>query len=166
MQLKETATASTLHIMQNEATVQTTSIIPVWLSSDIQPALDSQSDTTFVLSEVADALEVNKEQVKLKLSTMTSRTAIIQSQQVKNLQVRGFYSSKRISLPPAYTHDFIPTNRSHIPTDETAKAWSHLKHLWEDVAPLQDCEVGLLIGYNCSQALLPREIVSGQENQP
>ncbi|KAL6457443.1 hypothetical protein MHYP_G00344060 [Metynnis hypsauchen] len=128
--------------------------------------LDTQSDTTFVLREVADALEADKEQVKLKLSTMTSRTTVVSSQRMKDLQVRGFYSSKKIFLPPAYTRDFIPVNRAHIPTGETAKAWPHLEHLQEDVAPLQDCEVGLLIGYNCSQALLPREVVSGKENEP
>ncbi|KAI3352912.1 hypothetical protein L3Q82_019485 [Scortum barcoo] len=128
--------------------------------------LDSQSDTTFVLSEIAESLEVSKEPIKLKLSTMTSRTTLVSSQRIDNLQVRGFYTDKKISLPPVYTRDFIPTNRSHIPTNETAKAWSHLEHLQGEMAPLQDCEVGLLIGYNCSQALLPREVVSGKENEP
>ncbi|KAK5859400.1 hypothetical protein PBY51_020957 [Eleginops maclovinus] len=97
---------------------------------------------------------------------MTSRTTLVSSQRVNNLQVRGFYSNKKIYLPPTYTRDFIPANRTHIPTAKTAKAWSHLEHLQDDVAPLQDCEVGLLIGYNCSQALLPREVVSGKENEP
>ena len=32
--------------------------------------------------------------------------------------------------------------------------------------PPLDCEVGLLIGYNCLQALLPREILSGEESHP
>ena len=153
--------------------MQTAAIVPVWLSSATQRTeevlvyalLDSQSDTTFVLSEVADALDVEKGQVKLKLSTMTS-TTVIQSQRVKNLQVRGFHLGKRITLPPSYTRDFIPANRTHIPTKETAKAWSHLEHLREHIAPLQSCEVGILIGYNCSQALLPREVVAGQANQP
>ncbi|XP_060775250.1 uncharacterized protein LOC132885032 [Neoarius graeffei] len=49
---------------------------------------------------------------------------------------------------------------------ETAEAWPHLEQLQEHIVPLQSCEVGLLIGYNCSQALLPREVVSGQANQP
>ncbi|XP_023806186.1 uncharacterized protein LOC111946692 [Oryzias latipes] len=31
---------------------------------------------------------------------------------------------------------------------------------------MQNCKVGLLIGYNCSQALLPREVVFGKENEP
>ena len=97
---------------------------------------------------------------------MTSRTSLVSCQRVNNLQVRDFYSNKNIYLPPTYTRDFIPANRTHIPTAKTAKAWSHLEHLQDDVAPLQDCEVGLLIGYNCSQALLPREVVSGKENEP
>ncbi|KAK3545764.1 hypothetical protein QTP70_011831, partial [Hemibagrus guttatus] len=174
-QHKETTTAFTSNrVILNEANAQTAAIIPVWISSITQPAqevlvyalLDSQSDTTFILSEVAEALEASKEQVKLKLSTMTSRTTVVSSQRVKNLQVRGFYSGKRISLPPVYTQEFIPANRTHIPTNETAKIWSHLEHLQDEIAPLQDCEVGLLIGYNCSQALLPKEVVSSQEHQP
>ncbi|KAK0147266.1 hypothetical protein N1851_013318 [Merluccius polli] len=168
------AVATSNRVILDEAYKATSAIIPVWISSAAQPAqevltyalLDSQSDTTFVLSEVADALEADKEQVKLKLSTMTSRTTLVSSQRINNLQVRGVYSNKRIYLPPTYTRDFIPANRTHIPTAKTAKAWSHLEHLQDDVAPLQDCEVGLLIGYNCSQALLPREVVSGKEHEP
>ena len=174
-QQKETSTnVTSLRVVLQEANSQTAAIIPVWLSSTSQPTqevlvyalLDSQSDTTFVLSEVADALEVDKEQVKLKLSTMTARTTVVSSQRVNNLQVRGFYSGEKIPLPPVYTREFIPANRTHIPTGETAKAWSHLEHLQDVIPPLQDCEVGLLIGYNCSQALLPREVVSGEQTQP
>ena len=168
------AVATSNRVILEENNKQTSAIIPVWLSSAAQPSqevltyalLDSQSDTTFVLSEVANALEADKEQVKLKLSTMTSRTTLVSSQRVNNLQVCGFYSNKKIHLPPTYTRDFIPANRTHIPTAKTAKAWPHLEHLQDDVAPLQDCEVGLLIGYNCSQALLPQEVVSGEENEP
>ncbi|XP_061759712.1 uncharacterized protein LOC133554697 [Nerophis ophidion] len=171
---ERTKEATSCTVILQKDNIQTAAIIPVWLSSTTQPTqevlvyalLDSQSDTTFVLSEVADALEVDKEQVKLKLSTMTSRITVVSSQKVTNLQVRGFYSGEKIALPPVYTREFIPANRTHIPTSETAKAWSHLKHLQDEIPPPQDCGVGLLIGYNCSQALLPREVVSGKEKQP
>ena len=161
-------------VIVHEETMQTAAIIPVWLSSTTQPAreilvyalLDSQSDTTFVLNNVAERLEADKEQVKLKLSTMTARSTVISSQKLSNLRVRGFYSSKGIPLPPVYTRGFIPANRTHIPTGGTARAWPHLEHLQDKIPPLQDCEVGLLIGYNCSQALVPREVVSGNDNQP
>uniref|UniRef100_A0AAV2LV22 Uncharacterized protein n=1 Tax=Knipowitschia caucasica TaxID=637954 RepID=A0AAV2LV22_KNICA len=57
-------------------------------------------------------------------------------------------------------------NKAHIPTDETAKAWPIWKNLQTEITPLQDCEVERLVGYNCSQALLPREVVSGKEDEP
>ncbi len=169
-----TTVVTSNRVIIDKANKQTASIISVWISSITQPAqevlvyalLDSQSDTTFILNEVAESLDGSKEQVKLKLSTMTSMTTEVSSQKVKYLQVRGFYSGKIISLPPVYTREFIPANRTHIPTNETAKVWSHLNHLQDKIPPLQDCEVGLLIGYNCPQTLLPREVVSGQDHQP
>lgn len=173
VQEQVTAMATTNRVASQENNTQTAAIIPVWLSSStkhkevlVYALLDSQSDTTFVLSEVAKLLETNQEPVKLELSTMSSQTTVVQSDRLQNLQVRGLYSSKIITLPPTYTREFIPANKAHIPTNETAKAWPHLEHLQSEIAPLQDCEVGLLIGYNCSQALLPREIVSGKEGEP
>lgn len=168
-----TAMVTTNRVASQENNTQTAAIIPVWLSSSTKPKevlvyalLDSQSDTTFVLSEVAKLLETNQESVKLELSTMSSQTTVVQSNRLQDLQVRGLNSSKGISLSPTYTREFIPANKAHIPTNETAKAWPHLEHLQSEITPLQDCEVGLLIGYNCSQALLPREILSGKEGEP
>ena len=147
-------TAATSHrALVGEAGTHTSAILPVWLSSTtcseeevlVYALLDSQSDSTFILSGLAETLKTNKDKVKLKLTTMTATTTV-NSQRVNNLQVRGFYSRKKISLPPAYTREFIPANRTHIPTDKIAKAWSHLEHLQEKIAPLQECEVGLLIG--------------------
>lgn len=47
----------------------------------------------------------------------------IKNLQIKltGLQVRGFYSSKKIPLPVTYTREFIPVNLSHIPTPKTAR---------------------------------------------
>lgn len=71
---------------------------------------------------------------------MSSQTTVVQSHRLQDLKVHGFNSSKRITLPPTYTREFIPANKAHIPTNETAKAWPHLEHLQSDIAPLQDCE--------------------------
>lgn len=85
---------------------------------------------------------------------------------MNSLQVRGIKSDTKIKLPTTYTRDYIPSNRSHIPTSKTAESWPHLRHLADEMSPELDCEVGLLIGYNCPQALLPRDIISGDEDQP
>lgn len=42
----------------------------------------------------------------------------------------------------------------------------HLKRLADKIPPFLDCEVGLLIDYNCQQALLPREVISSDEIHP
>lgn len=97
---------------------------------------------------------------------MSARSTIIPCQKLTNLQVRGYSQDKRISLPPVFTREFIPVDRLHIPTSETALKWPHLEQLSDKIPPLLDCEVGLLIGYNCHQALLPREILSGEEDHP
>ncbi|XP_040928808.1 uncharacterized protein LOC114866078 isoform X1 [Betta splendens] len=109
---------------------------------------------------------MNTEQVRLKLSTMSSKGTIVVCKRLNGLQIRGLDSSKKVTVPTAYTREFIPANRTHIPTPETAQAWPHLEHIAAHMAPQKDCAIGLLIGYNCPQALLPREVVCGEENQP
>lgn len=161
-------------VVQEGNSNQTSAIIPVYVSTPsdsskevlVYALLDSQSDSSFILEEVAEVLDTETEQVKLKLSTMSSKKTIVPCKRLKGLQIRGLFSSKKITVPTAYTRDFIPANRSHIPTPETAKAWPHLEHLAEHIAPQMECEIGLLIGYNCPQALMPREVVCGEENQP
>jgi len=145
-------------VIQNVKDTCTSTIIPVWLSVTSVPdrevlvyaLLDTQSDMTFILEETATTLYTKKEPVQLKLSTMASRNTVVSFQK---LQVRGFYSDKIIPLPETYSREFIPANRENIPTPETAKAWPHLEHIADEIAPQQSCDVGLLIGYNCPQAL-------------
>ncbi|XP_073667523.1 uncharacterized protein [Paramisgurnus dabryanus] len=175
MQMKETTSEATSNrVIQDVINTHTSTIVPVWVSTTNEPnhevlvyaLLDTQSDTTFILEEIAQALDTKKEAVQLKLSTMVSKSTIVPCQKVTGLMVRGFYSDKKIALPVTYSREFIPANRTHIPTPKTARVWPHLMHIAEKIAPQQVCDIGLLIGYNCPQALLPRKIVSGEENQP
>ncbi|XP_023805606.1 uncharacterized protein LOC111946470 [Oryzias latipes] len=169
-----TSEATSNRVMQNVKDTHTSSIVPVWVSAESEPErevlvyalLDTQSDTTFILQETARALHTVNEVVQLRLTTMSSRNTVVTCHKLSGLQVRGFYSNQIIPLPVTYTRDFIPANRDHIPTPATAKAWPHLEHIADEIAPLQSCDVGLLIGYNCPQALIPRQVVSGKENQP
>ncbi|XP_054600468.2 uncharacterized protein [Nothobranchius furzeri] len=152
----------------------TSSIVPVFVSSVQEPhreiltyaILDTQSDSTFVLEDVLDKLNVNVQPVQLKLSTMTAIDTIISSKTVRGLQVRGFHSKSCIQLQQAYSHDFIPVDKSYVPTKETALLWPHLQNLADKLPPLQDCDVGLLIGYNCPAALAPLEVILGDKTQP
>nr|XP_033951031.1 uncharacterized protein LOC117455577 [Pseudochaenichthys georgianus]XP_033951039.1 uncharacterized protein LOC117455577 [Pseudochaenichthys georgianus] len=171
-------TSKEIHKVMSHALTQhtsaTSSIVPVLVSSTMDPdreiltyaLLDTQSDSTFILEDVVTELDVDTQPVQLKLSTMTAANTVIASKTASGLQVRGLNSKAYVKLQQTYTRDFIPVERSHIPTKRTALQWPHLKHLANKLPPLQDCEVGLLIGYDCPSALAPLEVVTGGENEP
>ena len=142
-------------------------ILPVYLSHCDNPEkeiliyalLDTQSDTTFILKESCSELGLTGIDVNLSLSTMYAENRVVDSQKVNGLLVRGFDSPLGISLPDAYTRNIMP-NRSHIPTPEMTRSWSHLEPIADHLMELKLCEVGLLIGYNCSKCLIPREVIT------
>ena len=80
--------------------------------------------------------------------------------------VYGHDSDSKIQLPITFTREIMPANRSHIPTPELAQCWPHLERISDQLMPLPDCEVGLLIGYNCPHALAPRDVISPTNDAP
>jgi hypothetical protein len=62
-----------------------------------------------------------------------------------------------------YTRDFIPADRPHIPLRNTIKDLPHLQEIANELPPLQSCEIGLLIGYDCPQDLAPAKLSRGRE---
>ena len=153
--------------------IKSAMIVPVYLSSEEEPdkkclvyaLLDTQSDTTFILDEIAEKMNFPSQPARLKLSTMTS-TSVIDCKKYSGLMIQGVNSGVKICLPLTYSRSFIPVHKSHIPTPEVVMKWPHLECLKSEILPLQDCEVGLLIGYNCAQALAPRDFISGDGDQP
>lgn len=171
---EETATTLSLSVETEEPSTNTSMIVPVWVSSVSNPGmerlvyalLDTQSDTVFIDQEVSNSLQAQTHPVRLKLTTMTGTDALMHSHRVSGLRVRGYSSAIHIDLPPAYTKDCIPVNRTHIPTCETARHWNHLIKIADEIPPQLECEVGLLIGYNCSRALAPRQVILGGDSEP
>lgn len=166
--------AVALSVAGEGQTANTSMILPVWISTKENPdceklvyaLLDSQSDTTFVDQEISNFLKAQSSPVKLKLTTMLGKDTIVQSERVLGLQVRGYEFGDFVDLPPAYTRDYIPVNRQNIPTCEVAKNWNHLSSIVDKVPPLKDCEIGLLIGYNCPRSMAPREVIVGKKDEP
>ena len=149
-------------------------ISPVYVAHETSPddkrlvyaLLDSQSDTSFILEKTCDSLGVSGTEVDLSLSTMYAENKIVKSKRITGLTVRGYKHSLEIPLPVLYTRQIMPANRSHIPTSEMAKKLPHLAGIASELLPLQNCEVGLLIGYNFSRALLPRDVIAPEKTGP
>eukprot|EP00057_Strongylocentrotus_purpuratus_P017851 XP_011672325.1 PREDICTED: uncharacterized protein LOC105442158 [Strongylocentrotus purpuratus] len=151
----------------------TSMIVPVWVAAEQAPSseiltyalLDTQSDSSFILDEVAQALKAKQQPIRLKLSTMTS-SSNIDCSVTSSILVRGMMSPSQLKIGKCYTRDFIPTDREHIPSRSTAEKWTHLQDVAREMPALQRCEVGLLIGYNCPRALTPRQVVTGSDVEP
>jgi len=147
-------------------------VVPVWVSSEQQSEvltyalLDTQSDASFILDDLAETLQANRKKVSLKVTTMTSASSTVEASLISDLQIRGMNHGTIVKLHRCYTSNSIPVDRSHIPSRKVAESWPHLQGMAHQIPALQNCEVGLLIGYNCPQALAPREVVTGEEDQP
>ena len=147
-------------------------IVPVCVSHTEEPdkervvyaMLDTQSDSSFITEETATSLGIKGKSVRLSLSTMTSKDKIISCKRFEGLQVRGFNSQHRIRLPGMYSRTAIPVNRDHIPCAEMLDAWPHLEQLRYQLMPKGVCEVGILIGYDCSKALVPYDVITPPED--
>ncbi|KAJ8038907.1 hypothetical protein HOLleu_16467 [Holothuria leucospilota] len=149
-------------------------ILPVYVSHKDNPSneiliyalLDTQSDTTFVTDKVCETLGLDGVKTQLRLSTMTAQNQIIDSSRVNGLEVRGHNSSLKLPLPIAFTRYAIPVNASHIPSPDTAQNWPHLQGIAKELMPVSQLEVGLLIGYNCPRALIPRKVIPPSRDGP
>lgn len=83
--------------------------------------------------------------VKLKLTTMMGKDSIVQSARVSGFRVRGLSSKSWISLPPTYIGDFIPLDRSHIPTSKTAERWNQLKGIAQEIPSRWDFSLAMIV---------------------
>jgi len=152
------------------AEVMSMMTVPVYLCYGekeelVYALLDTQSDATFVLSDLGTSLGAPNSEVTLKMRTMNG-TSTVQSLRFQGLQVRKPGDMEKINLPGAYARDSIPCSLEHIPTKETACRWKHLKPLSTKLLPRQDIRVGLLIGVNCPAALAPLNFIRGEPYEP
>jgi len=164
-------THSAVNLRVHSDAESTSMIVPVRVSTEqgsevfTYALLDTQSDASFIQDDLARSLSLEQQPVRLKLSTMTSSSSV-SCGVVSDLLVKGVNLDTPVRIRRCYTRDHIPSDRRHIPTRNTAEAWPHLQHLAREMLALQDFEVGLLIGYNCPQALAPKETVVGGESEP
>ena len=150
-------------------------IVPVWVYHSDDPEnknltyalLDDQSDTTFVTQKTLNSLNVSGPETTLSLSTMHADRQAIESTKIKGLVVCDYNYNMSIPLPVSFSCAVIPAKRTQIPCPEMVTQWPHLTLIATSLAPYRhDIEVGLLIGSNCSRAIMLREIVAGRDNEP
>lgn len=171
---EQTSKKATVMSVKGSHTGLTSMILPVYLSSKNDPdseilvyaLLDTQSDSTFVVEDLASHLNSDATDTSLRITTITNTGMTVPCKKYTDLTVRGFNSDKVIALPTTYSRKDIPLDPGHVPLPSTAKKWPHLQRIASRIAPKQVCPAGLLIGYNCAQALSPISFIGGENDQP
>ncbi|XP_070186269.1 uncharacterized protein [Littorina saxatilis] len=165
-----TPTVSALKASEENSIGFTSMIVPVLVSSDSNPnvevltyaLLDTMSNATFVVQSVAEEVKAKSQPTTLRVSTLTEDNAVVSGRKYSGLRVRSPSSREFVRLPSAISRPYLTVDPTHIPTSETVKAYPHLQHLSPKLPPLYpDCEAGLLIGYDCAEALMPLNVVQG-----
>ena len=73
----------------------------------------------------------------------------------------------KVELPKAYARDVIPSRKDQIPTPAVAENWQHLKRIKDKIPPLDEkLDVGTLIGSKFPKAIKPKEVISGEAQDP
>ena len=158
---------ATTHATFRKEICKSTMIVPVWISHNSQPEheilvyalLDNQSDTSFILDKTLAQLGIVGIPTNLSLSTMSVENQLIPCNRINNLIVRGYNGTESVTVRTLYSRNIMPADRSHIPTPATAKLFPHLNEISSSLMPLDTCDIGLLIGYDCPQALFPTRII-------
>ena len=77
-------------------------------------------------------------------------------------QVQGHGCLQNISLLTLYSRPEFPSDRSHIPSANICNQFEHLKPIASKLLPLQNVEIGLLLGYDVSYVHQPQEVVASK----
>jgi len=98
---------------------------------------------------------------------MHGRDSAISSGKVNGFLVQDFTCQVTILLPNTFLVQTIPARKEQIPKPETALNWPHRKKIADQLMPYRDnVKVGLLIGSNCTRAIVPREVIPGNYDDP
>ena len=127
--------------------------------------LDTQSNSCFISSQLAEEINAPSTPVNLKLTTLLKKQTV-KSDVVRGLVIKGLREKTELTLPNTYTRETIPGSDHLIPSPDLLGQWPHLHQVAEQIDYDKSLKVGLLIGANCSSALLPKEVRAGKDSEP
>ena len=128
-------------------------------SVDCTAMLDTCSTATFISRQLADELGVHSRPISYDLSTLTGDNVHQESGLISTLFVEGYDQGQSVQLSNVHIIDRIPGSGSTLDCSK----YGHLQGL--DVITSSP-SVGLLIGQDNAECLVPLDCRRGQPNQP
>ena len=124
--------------------------------------LDTGSTASFCSEELANQLGLSGRETLLSLTTMDKEDSKVKSSMV-SLDVSDLENEVLVKIPMVFTKTKLPVSVDNSAAQEDIDRWPHLRGV--ETAKI-DAKVGLLIGYDASEALAPKEIIPSCNSGP
>ena len=122
--------------------------------------LDSCSQGTFILDQLASDLAINGRKTSLTIKTLNGEF-ISNSTALEDLKVANISEGNKewLPLPRTFTRVDLPVDNDDMTKPSQLMKWKYLENVINQLTFSDDISVGLLIGANCTKALEPTEIL-------
>jgi hypothetical protein len=145
-------------------------LVPVRVTSnktgktiDTFALLDSGSSVSLCHEQLLKDLEDPGKPGLLKLTTIEKTSSMWRSR-MASITVRDLRGECEVSIPEVYTRADLNLGHNHVVTADECEQWPHLRGL--DIHHVKAGTVALLIGQDCPEALVPRNMVVGAAGEP
>ena len=128
--------------------------------------IDDQSNASMVSPHLADEFRENGPKEKFLLSTSSAAKELKYGRCVSGLVVRSI-GGEQFKLPTLVECDYIPRDKSEIPSPEIAREFPHLKEIADQTPPLDpNANIEILIGCDAPELLKIRASRNGLKGAP
>ena len=129
--------------------------------------LDSCSQGTFILDQLANDLGISGRKTSLTIKTLNGEFSS-NSTALEGLKVASINegNSEWLPLPRTFTRSDLPVGNDDITKPSQLRKWKYLEKITDQLTYSDDISVGLLIGANCTKALEPIEILHSRNGGP
>ena len=149
-------------------------IVPVQITSTnaskkvhTHALLDSCSQSTLILDQLANDLEMLGRKTSLTIKTLngefTSNSTAIEGLKVANISEDN---SEWLHLLITFTRPDLPIDNDDITKPSQLRKWKYLENVTNQLTFSDDISVGLLIEANCTNALAAIEILQSRNGGP
>ena len=149
----------------------TSMAIPVYVSAGtgaemlVYALLDNQSDACFISRDVISTLKPKVTEVEpVKICTLNGEKET-DLNRYDSIRLRG-YSTDYHTVISVFEQPKIALDREQLPTPEKAEKVNHLRSIANQMPPLLDIPIGLLLGMNYPELIQPLEIKPAPDNAP
>lgn len=127
--------------------------------------LDEQSNRSLVRPELLDEFSVEGTPTQYTLRTCSGSTEVV-GRIAHGFFVRSVSGDVKLSLPPLLECEEIPDNREEIPTPEAARNYAHLKPIADQIPPIEEARILLLLGRDVLRVHKVRQTINGPPDAP